>query len=139
MAWITEFSQEEQHAIHGHGSVGSYIDHRGIVRASLGDHVQSQEDPALAGTVKDWQWINPHSWLQLAVPDGKGGAVAQGFEVGSPNTLFRDGWRSTSFKAGDAIKITYMPRVDGKPGGMLVTAEPAGSAQYLSWLPKGTN
>jgi len=91
----------------------------------------------LQGTVKDWQWINPHSWLELMTPDGKGGEISQGFEVGSPNTLFRNGWRVHSFRPGDQVKITYMPRLDGKPGGMLYTAEPAGSSAYLSWLPKG--
>ena len=92
----------------------------------------------LAGTVKNWQWINPHSWLELATSDGKGGEIDQGFEVGSPNTLFRNGWRYHSFKPGDHVKITFMPRLDGKPGDMLYTAEPQGSTQYLSWLPKGT-
>ena len=93
----------------------------------------------LEGTVKDWQWINPHSWLELIATDAQGHQYSAGFEVGSPNTMFRNGWRYNSFKPGDHVKITYEPRLDGKPGGQLYTAEPQGSSVYLSWLPKGVH
>jgi len=91
----------------------------------------------LEGTVKSWQWINPHSWLEVVIPDGKGATTDASFEIGSPNTLYRNGWRHDSFKPGDHVKITYEPRIDGKPGGQLYTAQPQGAAEPLSWLPKG--
>ena len=93
----------------------------------------------MAGTVKDWQWMNPHSWLDLLAPDGKGSQIDVSLEVGSPNTLYRDGWRHNTFKPGDHVKVIYEPRIDGKPGGQLYQAEPQGSTTYLSWLPKGVH
>jgi hypothetical protein len=94
------------------------------------DHTQER---TVQGTVKTWQWTNPHSWLQLMAPDANGTVVEQGFEVGSPNTLFRNGWRADTFKPGDKVTIIAYPRKDGSVGGLLVAAKrPDGS--WLTWL-----
>jgi len=87
----------------------------------------------IQGTVKEWQWTNPHSWLQLMAPDANGTVVEQGFEVGSPNTLFRNGWRADTFKVGDKVTIVVYPRKGSSVGGMLVAAKrPDGT--WLTWL-----
>ncbi|MGC3982407.1 MAG: DUF6152 family protein [Steroidobacteraceae bacterium] len=72
----------------------------------------------LEGTVKEFQWTNPHVWLQIMAPDSKGTVVEQGFEIGAPNTLIRDGFRKTSFKEGDKVKVLAAPRRDGTVGGL---------------------
>jgi hypothetical protein len=93
------------------------------------------KEVTVQGTVKSWQWTNPHSWLQLMARDEKGAVVEQGFEVGSPNTLFRNGWRANTFKAGDKVTIVAYPRRDRSVGGLLVAAQrPDGT--WLTWLPK---
>ncbi|MGC3980443.1 MAG: DUF6152 family protein [Steroidobacteraceae bacterium] len=72
----------------------------------------------IEGTVKEWQWTNPHAWLQVLAPDKTGAMVEQGFEVGAPNTLIRDGFRKDSFKPGDKVKVLAAPRRDGSVGGL---------------------
>jgi hypothetical protein len=86
------------------------------------------------GTVKSWQWINPHSWLTLVVPAANSDVQEIKFEIGSPSTLFRSGWRVDSFKPGDVVRIYAYPRKDGASGGMMVTATTA-EGQELQWLP----
>ena len=86
----------------------------------------------VTGTVKEWEWTNPHAWLQLQVPDAKGQLVEEGFEVGSPNTMFRNGFRSTSFKPGDIATVVASPRRDGTVGGLLMQAKTA-SGEWLQW------
>ena len=66
------------------------------------------------GVVKDWQWTNPHAWIELAVEDK--GTIAS-FEGNSITILTRQGWKRGSIKVGDKITVTYHPLVNGKPGG----------------------
>src|SRR4029453_12110795 len=54
------------------------------------------------GTIKELQWTNPHIWIQVVV-DNNGQKTEWSVEGGSPNTLSRNGWRSTPFKFGDAV------------------------------------
>lgn len=77
------------------------------------------------GTVKEWQWTNPHAWLQVMAPDKTGALVEQGFEVGAPNTLIRDGFRKDSFKPGDKVTVLAAPRRDGSVGGLYRCARTA--------------
>lgn len=92
-------------------------------------------ETTVQGTVKSWQWSNPHSWLQVMAPDKNGKVVEQGFEIGSPNTLFRNGWRVDTFKPGDKVTIVVYPRRDGSVGGLLVAAKKT-DGTWLTWLPK---
>lgn len=75
----------------------------------------------LRGTVKELQWANPHVWLQVIVEE-KGVKREWSIEGGSPNTLSRQGWRSTTFKPGDAIGVRIAPMKDGSPGGNFIGA-----------------
>jgi hypothetical protein len=76
----------------------------------------------IEGTVVEFQWTNPHVWLQVKAPDAKGALVEQGFEIGAPNTLVRDGFRKTSFKPGDKVSVLAAPRRDGTVGGLYLCA-----------------
>ncbi len=76
----------------------------------------------LQGTVKELQWTNPHVWLQVIV--GTDGATTEwSIEGGSPNTLSRTGWRSTTFKPGDVVSVRLNPMKDGTPAGNFVGAK----------------
>jgi hypothetical protein len=75
----------------------------------------------LSGTVKALQWTNPHIWLQVVV-EQNGAATEWSLEGGSPNSLSRQGWRSTTFKPGDAIAVRLNPMRDGAPGGRFIGA-----------------
>src|SRR5256712_14195071 len=73
------------------------------------------------GTVKSFKWGNPHSWLEVDVPNGKGGSDIWNFEMNPPAYLVRNGWKSTSVKAGDKVKVTGRPFMNGEPGGIFVS------------------
>lgn len=73
----------------------------------------------LDGVVRDFQWTNPHSWIQLVVPES-GQPIEYSIEMGSPNNYSRHGWNRNSLKAGDHIKASIHPRKDGSKGGSFV-------------------
>lgn len=75
----------------------------------------------LSGTVKEMQWTNPHTWIQLMVMDKAGGTPQEwSIEGQSPNVLAPKGWRRNTIKAGDHIEITIHPLKSGAMGGSLV-------------------
>lgn len=82
------------------------------------DNTKSVE---LDGTVREFQWTNPHTWIQLRVMEG-GQSVEYSIEGGSPNGLARRGWSRTSMKAGDHVKVVMHPLKDGGKGGSFVSA-----------------
>jgi hypothetical protein len=73
------------------------------------------------GTVKQFKWANPHSWLEVEVPNAKGGMDIWNLEMNPPSFLVRAGWKSTSVKPGDKIKFTARPFKNGDPGGIFVS------------------
>jgi hypothetical protein len=83
----------------------------------------NQKDLTLEGTVKEFQWTNPHSWIQLMVKDASGKDVEWSIEGGSPNGLTRAGWKRTSIKPGDKAVVIIHPLKDGSEGGSLVRVE----------------
>jgi hypothetical protein len=76
----------------------------------------------LEGTVKEFQWTNPHTWVQVLVRDAATGKeVEWSVEAGSPNGLSRQGWSRHSAKAGDKATVTVHPLKNGNPGGSLIS------------------
>lgn len=85
----------------------------------------------LTGVVKEFQWTNPHSWIQLVVADKDGGAQEWSLEGGSPSILVRNGWKRTSLKPGDRVSILIYPLKTGEPGGSFLEVRKAdGSVFY---------
>jgi len=75
----------------------------------------------LHGTVKEFQWMNPHSWIQLMVP-GEGGKVAEwSVEMSGPGGLARKGWKPRTLKQGDKVTVVIHPLRDGGLGGSFVS------------------
>ena len=72
------------------------------------------------GTVKEFQWTNPHCWLQVMVPDGKGGTQEWSFEMGAMGMLARTGWKSTTVKPNDNVTVLMNPLKSGAPSGRLL-------------------
>jgi hypothetical protein len=75
----------------------------------------------LVGTIRQFSWTNPHSWMEVDVPDQKGGTITWKVEMTSPAYLVRAGWKSTTVKTGDEVKVTVRPLRDGSPGGLFVS------------------
>jgi Family of unknown function (DUF6152) len=72
------------------------------------------------GTVKTFQWTNPHVILWVLVqPEGGGAAQEWSLETTSPGVLTRAGWTRQSIKAGDRVSVVLSPLRDGSHGGSL--------------------
>ena len=80
-----------------------------------------QKEITLKGTVKEFQWTNPHSFIEIEAPDEKGGAISYSIEMNSPNNLTRQGWKSTALKPGDKVTVVMNPLRDGSHGGLFVS------------------
>ena len=83
----------------------------------------------LEGTVKQFQWTNPHAWIILMVSEQEGQPPAQwAIEMNGPTGIARDGWVPKTLTPGMQVKVVIHPLRDGNKGG-----------QYLAvTLPDGT-
>lgn len=82
----------------------------------------NEKEQTIEGQVKEFQWTNPHIWVQVNVkgPDGK--VTEYSIEGASPNGLRRQGWTRSTMKSGDRIVLKMHPLKDGSPGGSFVSA-----------------
>lgn len=74
----------------------------------------------LEGTVRSFQWTNPHGYLELDVQDGPEGIDRFTVELTSINMLRRAGWKSTDVHAGDRVTAVVAPLSNGDAGGLLL-------------------
>ena len=80
----------------------------------------------LTGTVREFQWTNPHSYIQLIVKPDDGTAEQEwSLELGANVYLYNLGWRPSTVKPGDTLTVTVIPMRNGKSGGLLVEARTA--------------
>lgn len=89
----------------------------------------------LEGTVGEFQWTNPHAFIELDVPNG-GKVTRWALELNSPNNLTRQGWHRTSVKPGDKVTIRANPLRSGKPGGLFLDLKFPDGKVLDSGLPK---
>lgn len=87
----------------------------------------------LTGTVKEFQFTNPHTWLQVEVKDAAGKVTEWSLEWGSPNQLGRQGIRPSTFPAGAAVTIRTNPMKDGSAGGAFLGARLADGTTIGNW------
>jgi hypothetical protein len=87
--------------------------------AAMYDH---EKDLMLEGMVKEWQWTNPHVFLQVMVTDSKGVTTEWSIEGGALTNMKRAGWERTAFHFGDKVTITFHPLKSGAPGGTVIEA-----------------
>ena len=92
------------------------------------------------GVVKEFKWANPHSWLDVQVPNSKGGTDLWSFEMNPPAYLVRSGWKSSTVKAGDKVKVIGRPFMNGDPGGIFVSVTlPSGQTLAAGAAPSNVN
>ena len=89
----------------------------------------------LDGTVHEFQWTNPHSFIELDVTTG-GRTQRWSIELNSPNNLTRQGWRRTSLKAGERVSVRIAPLRNGHPGGLFLDLRKPDGRVLDSGLPK---
>jgi hypothetical protein len=92
---------------HAHHS-GAIFDH---------DHIVT-----LAGKVREFQWTNPHCFIQLVVA-GTGGGEEWSVEMGAPLQLYQAGWKPGTLKPGDEISVVVHPARDGTRGALFISAK----------------
>jgi hypothetical protein len=111
----------------------------GAASPALAHHSFAMYEPTktltFKGTVKSFQWTNPHVILWVVVqPDGGGAPQEWSFETTSPGVLTRNGWTRQSLKAGDKVSVTFSPLRDGSHGGGLNSVTLLDTGQTL--IPK---
>ncbi len=84
-------------------------------------------------TVREFQWSNPHVWIQIVLTNEEGEEVEWSIEGLGPNSLFRSGWRPNSFKPGDVIEIRFNPMHDGSNAGGFIGAKFADGHTLGTW------
>jgi len=83
----------------------------------------SEGTRVVSGTIKEFQFRNPHSWIQVNVTDANGKVTEWSIEWGSPNQLGREGIRPSTFPAGAKVTMKVRPDVTGVPLAMFVGAK----------------
>ena len=73
------------------------------------------------GTVTEFVWSNPHSWIRMDVVGDDGKVTNWSMEMNPPTYLVRGGWRSTTLKRGDKVSVVANPLRTGEPGGKYVS------------------
>jgi hypothetical protein len=86
----------------------------------------------LEGTVLEFQWTNPHAFIELDAAGGRHWSI----ELNSPNNLKRQGWSRDSLKPGDKIVLRMNPLRNGKTGGLFLDLTKADGKVLDSGLPK---
>ena len=71
------------------------------------------------GTVVQWAFNAPHSWLRLNIRNADGSDTLWSFEGSAPPSLLTRGITGSTFEPGDKVTISYCPLKDGRPGGGL--------------------
>jgi hypothetical protein len=78
----------------------------------------------ISGTLKEFEFVNPHCWLHVNAVDGSSGRTLEwSFEMGSIGQIAAQGWKVDTVKAGDKITIDAHPMKDGSRGGQYLAAK----------------
>ena len=82
----------------------------------------TEKTVTMKGIVKTWRWSNPHCLLMLDVKGEDGQVVQWLAETQAPNTVYIEGYRANSFKAGDEVTVTVRAAANGRTYGLLTQA-----------------
>jgi hypothetical protein len=80
----------------------------------------AEKKVTLEGTVKEFQWTNPHSWILLTVSNAEGKPEQWAIEMGGPGGLARQGWVPKTLTPGMKVKTIIHPLRDGTAGGQFM-------------------
>jgi hypothetical protein len=84
------------------------------------------KEVTLNGTVKEFQYTNPHSWIQLTVAENEGATpVEWSIETAAPIVLLRAGIKWNALRPGDKVTVRAHPLKSGKAGGSLIDVKKA--------------
>ena len=86
-----------------------------VIAHHSGAMFEDKKTITVEGTVKEFQYTNPHSWLLVDVKNQDGSVTTWGFEAEGPTTLQRAGIKPSEFRAGTKVTMTGRPMKDGTP------------------------
>ncbi len=75
---------------------------------------------SVSGKVTQFQWSNPHAYIQLVSTDSRGREVEWSMEMGSPMYLYARGWRPRTLRPGTEVTVRAYPLRNGRPGGVVL-------------------
>lgn len=109
---------------------------QGVARPALAHHsfaaFEETRVRTLKGTVKTFQWSNPHvTFAVLVRPDDGGEPQAWSIVTSGPAILTRFGWKRDSMKPGDRVSVVCNPLRDGSHGCRLHTLTILDTGQTL--------
>jgi Family of unknown function (DUF6152) len=97
---------------------GAFVASSGAVLAHHSFAMFDQDNKIeLAGTVKEFKFTSPHTFVLLEVKGTDGKSVVWNLEGGSPSALVRDGWSSKTLVPGTKLIMQIDPLRSGAPGG----------------------
>jgi hypothetical protein len=77
---------------------------------------------SIQGTIKNFEWVNPHCWIWINVVNAAGATEVWGLETGGTSMLRRMGIPRTTFNPGDKVTMTLHPLKSGEHGGEWIRA-----------------
>ena len=93
----------------------------------------SDEVKEITATIKEFQFTNPHTWIQVIVTNEQGEQQEWSVEWGSQNSLARRGVRPSTFPPGAEVTMRINPMANGSPAGGFVAAKFSDGTTVGNW------
>lgn len=74
----------------------------------------------VSGVVEEFQWTNPHCYIQLSITTENGETETWSMEMGAPSYLYNNGWRPSTLSPGDEITVSMHPLLQEIRGGLVL-------------------
>jgi len=107
------------------------------VTSSFAHHSSAMFDKQIVrhvtASVTEFQWTNPHVWIQISIENESGELEEWSIEGLGPNSLSRKGWRRNSFETGEIIEIKFNPMRDGSKAGGFIGAKFGNGQTIGNW------
>lgn len=103
-----------------------------------GEMFEAEKTVVLSGTVKEFRYINPHSWLIVDIENEDGSVTVWGFEAEGPQDLMHGGVRKSDLPSGARVTVTARPMRDGRPAGIWSTIVKE-DGTLLNWRTPGAD
>jgi hypothetical protein len=75
----------------------------------------------VSGEVKQYQFVQPHAWIDVTVKDAAGKETIWAIEGGATGQMRNIGLPPSALKPGDKVTVTAHPLRDGRPAGAFVS------------------
>lgn len=82
----------------------------------------------IEGTVTEYSLRNPHSYFVVETTNEAGETVSWDVQMGSANSVMRRGWTRDTLQVGDRVTVGVHAARDGRPYGLIYSAEKDGRA-----------